>query len=454
MDVYNDDDRATGASGGEWNRETGPKRAADDTIVLIDPYREGGMDLFAPEAPGGSSVRDAIGPDPLQLFATETERGDVAPDTRHDALTYRIALDQTIEQDPAVVPVAGPTDASPLVPLADVGGVLLQTNSDAGRDAEIARLNTPALRSVRISIRFIRGIRLGAQTVAVAALVVAFLAGAAAVGIAVLGRSPLPTPVQPPPAAAAAPLARIALAPVESPLAQASEPAPPPPPPAPVPSRSEVVPSAIERVPRSFASITSGSTSATPAAEDPAAASTDLAPPRSLLGSTPPDPPPVAPAVVPAPPPARPNVPVPNEVVSTAPVAAAAVSPAREATPPPTAPSEVLPTRVNETEAIQVTLSRYRTAFSALDATAARAVWPTVDQKALGRAFDQLEAQSLTFDNCAIDLSGVRALATCRGTAQYVPKVGNRSARTDRRQWIFNLRKVDEQWTINAVNSR
>ena len=66
---------------------------------------------------------------------------------------------------------------------------------------------------------------------------------------------------------------------------------------------------------------------------------------------------------------------------------------------------------------------------------AARAVWPTVDAKALGRAFDQLQQQTLEFDECAIAVTGARAVASCGGNARYVPKVGNKSPRTEARQW-------------------
>jgi hypothetical protein len=149
-------------------------------------------------------------------------------------------------------------------------------------------------------------------------------------------------------------------------------------------------------------------------------------------------------------PPSRPSVQAPAQLEAKA--AVPTVSPAPPSEAPAAAPST--PARVNETDAIHTTLSRYRTAFNVLDATAASAVWPTVDQKALGRAFDNLEQQSLTFDSCSIDMRGARALATCSGTAQYVPKVGNKNSRSDRRQWVFNLRKVDEQWLINEVNSR
>ena len=97
-------------------------------------------------------------------------------------------------------------------------------------------------------------------------------------------------------------------------------------------------------------------------------------------------------------------------------------------------------------------LSRYRDAFSVLDAGAAKAVWPTVDEKALGRAFDQLQQQTLEFDECAITVTGAGAVASCGGNARYVPKVGNKSPRTEAREWRFSLRKVNEEWLIEAVD--
>jgi hypothetical protein len=154
-------------------------------------------------------------------------------------------------------------------------------------------------------------------------------------------------------------------------------------------------------------------------------------------------------------------VPTPAPLTSREPAPAAAAPDPPAAAPAPAvaapAPTErpaPLPTRATDTDAIQTTLGRYRSAFNALDAAAATSVWPMVDQKALGRAFNRLQQQRVTFDSCSIDVSGLHALATCGGTAQYVPKVGSKNARTDRRLWIFNLRKVDDQWLINDVNSR
>jgi hypothetical protein len=104
--------------------------------------------------------------------------------------------------------------------------------------------------------------------------------------------------------------------------------------------------------------------------------------------------------------------------------------------------------------AIQTVLSRYQTAYRELDAGAARAVWPSVDTKALRKAFDRLEQQDLTFDSCEIAVSDVRAVASCRGRAWYVPRVGSKGPHDDQRQWEFTLSKVDEAWLIDKVSAR
>jgi hypothetical protein len=100
-------------------------------------------------------------------------------------------------------------------------------------------------------------------------------------------------------------------------------------------------------------------------------------------------------------------------------------------------------------------LTQYRTAYRALDAGAARAVWPSVDAKALRKAFDRLEEQDLTFNFCLIAFSGdVRAVASCHGSARYVPRVGNKDPHDDQRQWEFTLSKVDDAWQIDTVFAR
>lgn len=104
--------------------------------------------------------------------------------------------------------------------------------------------------------------------------------------------------------------------------------------------------------------------------------------------------------------------------------------------------------------AIQTVLSQYRTAYRDLDAGAAQAVWPSVDAKALRKAFERLEEQHLIFNSCQIAVSDARAVVSCDGSARYVPRVGNRDPHDDRRQWEFTLSKIDDVWLIDKVSAR
>jgi hypothetical protein len=103
---------------------------------------------------------------------------------------------------------------------------------------------------------------------------------------------------------------------------------------------------------------------------------------------------------------------------------------------------------------VQNALTRYRRAFSSLNASAAREVWPTVNERTLSRAFDRLEEQEVVFDGCQIDINNARAEARCNGTARYVPRVGSRTPRVERREWRFSLVKVRDEWLIGAVDAR
>jgi hypothetical protein len=102
---------------------------------------------------------------------------------------------------------------------------------------------------------------------------------------------------------------------------------------------------------------------------------------------------------------------------------------------------------------IQRALQRYRSAYDGLDVREARAVWPAVNEAALARAFNSLESQSLTFDACAVQLHGEDAVATCRGTARYVPKIGSREPRVEPRSWTFALHRDGDEWKIESARA-
>jgi hypothetical protein len=114
----------------------------------------------------------------------------------------------------------------------------------------------------------------------------------------------------------------------------------------------------------------------------------------------------------------------------------------------------VVPPRVTEEQNIRRVLQRYALAYKQLDANAAKAVWPTVDQRALSRAFNGLESQDLTLTDCDLTIGGAEARAICHGTAIYVPKIGKREARRLVRDWVFTLKRLDSGWAIAHSETR
>jgi hypothetical protein len=92
-------------------------------------------------------------------------------------------------------------------------------------------------------------------------------------------------------------------------------------------------------------------------------------------------------------------------------------------------------------------LAQYEAAYSALDASAAAAVWPGVDSRALSRAFNGLASQRVSLGRCEVTLAGPAARADCQGTAQWSPKVGG-GPRVESRRWVFALQKTGGAWQI------
>jgi hypothetical protein len=104
-----------------------------------------------------------------------------------------------------------------------------------------------------------------------------------------------------------------------------------------------------------------------------------------------------------------------------------------------------------ETSAVRGVLDGYADAFSSLDASATQRVWPGVDVQGLRRAFDQLNAQTVTFNRCDVNASGETAEAVCVGRATWVPKVGDRSPKSEPRTWRFALGRDGGEWVIDRV---
>jgi hypothetical protein len=117
-------------------------------------------------------------------------------------------------------------------------------------------------------------------------------------------------------------------------------------------------------------------------------------------------------------------------------------------------PPVAVATTGNDEDAVRRALSRYQSAYDRLDAGAAKAVWPAVNAVALGKAFQDLASQDISFDDCRFDLAGTRAHAWCKGSARYVGRVGSRTVREEPRQWTFVLSKAEESWRIDDVQTR
>jgi hypothetical protein len=114
-----------------------------------------------------------------------------------------------------------------------------------------------------------------------------------------------------------------------------------------------------------------------------------------------------------------------------------------------------------EQPAIEAVINRYRTAFNSLDAAAVAGVWPGVDVHTLSNAFDNLAEQQFEFRKCTVwltrevGLTGVMfAVASCAGTARFVPKAGTKTPRLEPRTWTFKLSKGDRGWLIYNVETR
>jgi len=168
-------------------------------------------------------------------------------------------------------------------------------------------------------------------------------------------------------------------------------------------------------------------------------------------------------ATAPAPVPLRemPVVPAPREPAVEKPVtpptspaveAPVAMSPATRPSVPERTASPV--EAVNETAAVRAALTKYANAYTDLDAAAVTAVWPSVDQAGLRRAFSALDAQQVTFDRCDVQVTGAAGRATCVGTTMWRPKIGGGSAREQNRTWNFALKNAGGSWQIVKAEVR
>ena len=146
-----------------------------------------------------------------------------------------------------------------------------------------------------------------------------------------------------------------------------------------------------------------------------------------------------------------PSRPAPGSVAAPSPVA----EPTR-ASAAPEAPVMVaaVDRTASEEDNVRSTLARWRAAYSRLDARAAKGVYPSIDLRALERAFQGLKSQDVRFDRCELTMRGDgSAQAHCTGRATYVPRVGSQAPITALRAWRFELKRSDQVWTIASARS-
>jgi len=120
----------------------------------------------------------------------------------------------------------------------------------------------------------------------------------------------------------------------------------------------------------------------------------------------------------------------------------------------PTADRAAPATDTAASDGIADALKHLQRAYEQRDATLVKAVWPTVNERALARAFDGLRSQSVTFDRCQLNVSGAAGEVECRGVTTYVPRVGSQYQRTESRQWKFRVQKGGESWVITSAAAR
>jgi hypothetical protein len=120
---------------------------------------------------------------------------------------------------------------------------------------------------------------------------------------------------------------------------------------------------------------------------------------------------------------------------------------------PAARPAETATVSTADEFAVRRALHSYEAAYEGLDVAAAADIWPTVDRRALSRAFAALKSQGLEFKSCAITIQDANATAYCRGTLEYVRKVGNPTPLSAEQQWVFRMRRAGGAWKIDDVSA-
>jgi hypothetical protein len=120
---------------------------------------------------------------------------------------------------------------------------------------------------------------------------------------------------------------------------------------------------------------------------------------------------------------------------------------------PEAAPKPVQPPAISEETKVRAVLARFEAAYTNLSAAAAQEVWPTVDARTLASAFNSLQSQQVSLGRCSIVIDRATARANCTGTTSWTPKIGG-GRRIESRRWEFDLVAEDGTWHILQAIAR
>jgi hypothetical protein len=107
-----------------------------------------------------------------------------------------------------------------------------------------------------------------------------------------------------------------------------------------------------------------------------------------------------------------------------------------------------------ESSALAQVLGHYEQAYDRLDATGAAAVWPSVDARALSRAFARLQTQDLNFGNCTFSVSANDAAARCAGVLRYARRIGDTAPKIEQHVWTIEFARAGETWQIIKISAQ
>jgi hypothetical protein len=126
---------------------------------------------------------------------------------------------------------------------------------------------------------------------------------------------------------------------------------------------------------------------------------------------------------------------------------------------PPTVPDVArgrvveAPAGARDADAVRRVLDEYVDAYRSLDVAAAAAVWPSVDRRALSRAFSTLKSQDVEFERCEVKAAVADAEVRCRGRLRFVRKVGSPTPRIEPQEWVFRMQKFGTVWKIEQITA-